>query len=591
MSKLADNLWEIVKGDLLSKWTKDVNPKKPLPEYPRPQFVRKEWFNLNGLWDYAILPKQELFVRKFDGKILVPFPIESALSGVKEKLKPNQKLWYRRFFSIPDSWGNKEVLLNFGAVDWETTVWINDLQIGSHKGGYTPFSFNITEYLNEGENEIIISVWDPTNKGYQERGKQTLRPFLAFYSAVSGIWQTVWLESVPKSRMANVKITPDVDHDCIELLFYGTNVPKQDNIEISIKKGKKEITSEICKINDSICLKIPNPKLWSCDHPFLYDISFRISRKNKIVDEVNSYFGMRKISIKKDSKNIPRIALNDEILFQYGTLDQGYFPDGLYTAPTDAALRYDIEITKELGFNMIRKHVKVEPARWYYHCDKLGIPVWQDMPNGGSIFSGSFGLLTAGKCVLPFGRIKEENRINYLQELREMILFLYNSPSVICWIPFNEGWGQFKTAEVVDSIKRLDSSRLINNASGGVDKGLGDIKDIHRYPGPKIPKIEEERAAVLGEFGGLAFFMEKNTWDMKFKWGYRKCQFKEELKNKYVDLITKLKELKSKGLAAAVYTQITDIEGEINGLLTYDRKKIKIHKSSLRKINKKLINS
>ncbi|MHA1380406.1 MAG: glycoside hydrolase family 2 protein [Candidatus Helarchaeota archaeon] len=568
-----NDAWKPAKARLMTRWAKKVTPNSVLPEYPRPQLKRKEWKSLNGLWDYAIRPKKNKSINSFDGKILVPFPVESALSGVMKKLNHKNKLWYRCNFSIPDSWRGKKLILHFGAVDWEATVYINGRKVGVHKGGFVPFSFDITEFLRDGDNELRVVVWDPTNKGSQERGKQSLRPWLIYYTAISGIWQTVWLEPVNKTYIEYLKIIPDIDEEILNLKINVKNTQPNDIIQISIKDEDYEILSIVGKANENLRIKIPNCKLWSPELPFLYDLIIKLEQQNLIVDEVKSYFGLRKIALRKDKTGIVRIELNNKPIFQYGTLDQGYWPDGLYTAPTDEALKYDIEITKKLGFNMIRKHVKVEPLRWYYFCDKLGMLVWQDMPNGGKFF-------LRGK----------ESKKNYYIELESMLHNLYNSPSIVVWVPFNEGWGQFDTKKVVQWIKNYDPSRLIDNASGWFDKKVGDIRDIHVYPEPKLPKPDKKRAAVIGEFGGLGLKVENHVWKKKMMWSYKKSPKPEELAEKYAKLISKLKPLIKNGLCAAVYTQITDVEGEINGLLTYDREKIKIDESTLQELNLGLFN-
>ncbi|MHA1309474.1 MAG: glycoside hydrolase family 2 protein [Candidatus Helarchaeota archaeon] len=574
----SQEIWHPIKDKIVTRWVQDVSPKNPLPEYPRPQLRRNEWINLNGLWDYAIRPKKDNEIPKsFDGKILVPFPIESALSGVKKRLTPKNKLWYRRFFTIPESWNGKKILLHFGAIDWESTIWINGKRIGDHRGGYIPFSFEISEFINNNENELIVSVWDPTGKSCQERGKQLLRSFMIFYTPISGIWQTVWLEPISTTFITSLKITPNIDEENLNIEIMVQNPNPQDFIFIQILDKKREIVSKTIEINKSFILDIPSPNLWSPDSPFLYDLNISILRNNEQIDSIESYFGMRKISIGKDNNGIPRILLNNKEIFQYGVLDQGYWPDGLYTAPTDSALKYDIEIAKELGFNMIRKHVKIEPSRWYYHCDKIGMLVWQDMPNGG-------------KSLFFIG--KKRNKVckkNYYKDLKSMIEILYNFPSVIVWIPFNEGWGQFETKKVVNYIKKHDLSRLIDNASGWFDKKVGDIHDIHKYVGPKCPKIENHRVAVLGEFGGLGLKINNHLWKKKkHSFSYSKLSDQNKLVIKYTELINRLKPLINKGLCAAIYTQITDVEGEINGLLTYDREIIKIDIEKLKKLNTSL---
>ena len=583
-----DIKWEPVKGNLLTRWSKEVNPEQPLPEYPRPQLNREEWLNLNGLWDYSIRPKEEEMITSFDGKILVPFPLESALSGVKSKLRGNQRLWYQRKFSIPSQWKNKNILLHFGAVDWETRIWINDKEVGSHKGGYTSFSFEISEYVKyDGENRLVVSVWDPTDKGGQGRGKQVLRPFAIWYTAVSGIWQTVWLEPVSNIHVESIKVEPDIENKLIKISLAIQNHQNVEKIYIEVKEEDNIISSVKEGTNKTFSIPIPSPKLWSPENPFLYDLIITLKKENTIVDKIESYFGMRKISLGKEHNGIRQILLNNKEIFQYGTLDQGWWPDGLYTAPTDNALKYDIEITKKLGFNLIRKHVKVEPARWYYHCDKVGILVWQDMPNGGK-WIASGGDQAGRMNIENFKETREvSDQADYYNELIQMVKMLFNHPSIIMWVPFNEGWGQFRTKEVCEKIRTLDSLRLINAASGWFDFGVGDICDRHSYPSPFMPNNTEfkSRPYVVGEFGGLGLEIENHMWKIRNKFVYRNFQDAFKLMKRYSRLISQLKKLISKGLCAAIYTQTTDVEGEVNGLLTYDRELIKMNEDKVRDLN------
>jgi beta-galactosidase/beta-glucuronidase len=587
MKNTKDFHWEPIEDQIMTRWSRDVLPEEPLPEYPRPQFKRNEWLNLNGLWEYAIRPKEENHVDSYDGKILVPFPIESALSGVKKKLRPKQKLWYRRTFTIPDKWHSKKVLLHFGAVDWEATVWVNKNKLGTHQGGYTPFSFEISEFIDfNQENELVVEIWDPTDRGGQERGKQVLRPMAIWYTAVSGIWQTVWLEPVPKTYVKNFKLIPNIDKELL-LVSLDVHKPSLECVaRMEVRDGSTTILSVRRKIDDVIILNIPSPKLWSPDSPILYDLTIKIEQDNEVIDEVETYFGMRKISLSNEENGMKTIKLNNEKIFQYGTLDQGYWPDGLYTAPTDEALRYDIQITKELGFNLIRKHVKVEPARWYYHCDKIGILVWQDMPNGGVNY-----MTGLPPNINEYKDLREEHtKKNYYKELKSMILSLFNSPCIITWVPFNEGWGQFDTEKVTRLIKKMDPSRLVNAASGWFDFGVGDIFDQHSYPNPIMPNVNKigSRAAVVGEFGGLGLEVENHMWNIKNKFVYRNLPDNQKLLKKYENLISKLKKLIEKGLSSAIYTQTTDVEGEVNGLLTYDREILKMDKEGLRELNRSL---
>lgn len=591
--------WKPAEGPLMTRWAKDVSPDNVLPEYPRPQMVRKEWRNLNGLWDYAIRPKGEGKPGKWDGKILVPFAAESALSGVMKPVGPDNRLWYRRTFRIPEKWKGQRVLLNFGAVDWETTVWINGKKAGSHRGGFDPFSFDLTDSLAKtGEQEIVVSVWDPTDAGTQPRGKQVAKPGGIFYTAVTGIWQTVWMEPVSEAHVQSLKIVPDLDASTIHLTAKLTTHEPGDVVRVSIVDGDQEVFSGWGTPAPVRTFDILHAKQWSPDSPSIYGLKVQLIRNwrevergeridavGDVVDEVTSYFAMRKIALQKDDHGVQRIHLNNKPLFQWGPLDQGWWPDGLYTAPTDEALKYDIEITKKLGFNMIRKHVKVEPARWYHHCDRLGMLVWQDMPNGDQQAPWDPNGTHDGKEITRTPESAEQ----YDLELKAMIDALQNHPSIVMWVPFNEAWGQFDTVRVSNWIKHYDPTRLVNPASGGNDFPVGDVKDLHRYPGPGAPKPDGERAIVLGEFGGLGLPVEGHTWQSKDNWGYRTFTDPAELAGAYGNLMTRLRRLIDEpGLAAAVYTQTTDVEGEVNGLLTYDRAVIKIPEDQLRDLHVRL---
>jgi len=567
--------WKPAKGPLMTRWAKDVSPDKVHPEYPRPQMVRKDWLNLNGLWEYAIRLKDEPKPATFDGQILVPFPAESALSGVMRRVGEENRLWYRRTFEIPSEWTGKRILLHFGAVDWQATVWVNGRKVGDHHGGYDPFTFDITEALNNnGSQELIVSVWDPTDAGSQPRGKQVRQPRGIWYTAVTGIWQTVWLEPVPIASIERLEITPDVDSGLLTLIVQARGVNMETHLDdkfgvrVIALDGEKQITESTGHLGSPIRLKIPNPKLWSPDSPFLYDLRITLMRESNNIDQVGSYFGMRKISLAKDKNGVTRLFLNNTTLFMFGPLDQGFWPDGLYSAPADEALRYDIEVLKQLGCNMMRKHVKVEPARLYYWCDKLGLMVWQDMPNGNNK--------------------SDADKKQFELELTHVIEALRNHPSIIMWVPFNEGWGQHDTPRLVDLIKRLDPTRLVNNASGWKDAGVGDVHDIHKYPGPATPPTEEARAAVLGEFGGLGLPIKGYTWQDEKNWGYRTYKTREELTDAYVALIENLRPLIGGGLSAAVYTQTTDVEIEVNGLMTYDRAMIKMDADRAAAANRRL---
>lgn len=572
--------WEPKRARVMTRWAADVDPQNVLPEYPRPQLRRDNWQNLNGLWDYAIAPRDAAQPQQFAGQILVPFPVESALSGVMQRVGKDNLLWYRRSFELPAGWADQRVLLHFGAVDWETTVYVNGKQVGTHQGGYDPFTFDITDAINRnGSNEIVVSVWDPTTDGDQPHGKQHNNPHSIWYTPVTGIWQTVWLEPVPQSYIGSLRIEPDFDRSLVRVTANVQGAQAGEQVAITVSAEGQQVAQATGAANQPIEIPIQNPRHWSPDSPFLYDLSVSLARGDQAVDAVDSYFGLRKIALGKDEQGINRILLNDKFIFQYGPLDQGYWPDGLYTAPTDAALLYDLEITKELGFNMTRKHIKVEPARWYYHCDRLGLLVWQDMP------SGDTDARREGDEMI---RTEESARM-YERELKAMIDTLYNHPSIIMWIPFNEGWGQFETVRITNWVKEYDPSRLVNNASGWWDHGAGDLIDFHVYPGPASPTPTDQRAAVLGEFGGLGLAIPGKTWQDEGNWGYRSYETSEALGEAYLSLLDRLRLLiGNPGLSAAVYTQIVDVEGEINGLLTYDREMIKFDPKRIAEATRKL---
>ena len=569
--------WQPAKGPLMTRWATQVSPEKVHSEYPRPQMVRKNWQNLNGLWDYAIVPKDRQQPDTFDGQILVPFPVESALSGVMKPVGEENRLWYKRTFEISAKWKGQRVLLHFGAVDFDTTVWVNGTKVGIHRGGYDPFTFDITDALNDaGQQEVVLSVWDPTNAGTQPRGKQVKKPGGIWYTAVTGIWQTAWVEPVPEVYIKWIKIVPDIDSESVCITVASTD-PAGYSVEVEAKDGWFTKAKKKGMAGEEIVLNMNNPKLWSPDSPFLYDLKVTLKNsKGKKVDAVSSYFGMRKIEVRKDEKGINRLFLNNESLFQFGPLDQGWWPDGLYTAPTDDALKYDIEVLKKLGCNMLRKHVKIEPARLYYWCDKLGLMVWQDMPSGDKYIGGRD----------PDIERSPESARQFEAELKAMITTFYNHPSIIMWVPYNEGWGQWDTPRIVDLIKKLDPTRLVNNTSGWSDRGVGDVHDIHSYPGPAAPPVEEKRAAVLGEFGGLGLPVKGHTWQDEKNWGYRSYETREELTDAYVALIDNLRSLIGDGLCAAVYTQTTDVEIECNGWMTYDRAMIKMNPKKAAAANK-----
>jgi len=579
-TEMPDLDWQPVEERIMTRWAKDVSPANVHPDYPRPQMIRKDWMGLNGLWEYAIRPEAESVPGQYDGPILVPFPVESALSGVQELVEKEKRLWYRRTFNTPKEWSKKRILLHFEAVDWEATVWINGQKLGIHRGGYDPFSFDISDFLKKrGSQEIVLSVWDPVNEGFQPRGKQVKKPRGIWYTSVTGIWRTVWLEPVNQMHIQSFKISPDIDTQ--EVRISASCADKALDYRTEIEVREEGIVKGIGQgmAGEEISIPIENPRMWSPDSPFLYDLTIVLKdSEDSEIDRVDSYFGMRKISLGKDDEGVTRLFLNNKPLFMIGPLDQGWWPDGLYTAPTDEALRYDLETTKKLGMNMLRKHVKIEPRRFYYWCDKLGVLVWQDMPNGDAHI---------GKQAEDIIRSPESAQ-QFELELESMIQTLFNHPCIVMWIPFNEGWGQYDTAHIVDKIKELDPSRLVDNASGWADRGAGDVHDIHSYPGPDAPPNEPGRAAVLGEFGGLGLPIKGHTWQDEKNWGYRSFENPEELTNAYTELIDKLNVLIEDGLSAAVYTQITDVEIEVNGLMTYDRAIIKMDPERLAEINKAL---
>ncbi|MDR3619128.1 MAG: glycoside hydrolase family 2 TIM barrel-domain containing protein [Paludisphaera borealis] len=546
--------WHPVKGTLQTRWAAQVDPAKALDEYPRPQMVRPSWMKLNGLWQYAIQSNRDGRPAVYEGNILVPFPVESSLSGVKRSVSPDQRLWYRRTFSLPKPPADTRYLLHFGAVDWHATVYVNGDKVGEHKGGFDPFSFDVTDFLDPEKRpqEIIVSVWDPTDSASQPRGKQVLKPEGIWYTANTGIWQTVWLEPVPTRHVESLKIVPDVDAGEVRITPRLSGADSETTVTVTVLEIGKTVGETTGRAGSTLTIKVPDAKLWSPDRPFLYDLRVAI----KGGDQVHSYFGMRKIALAKDAAGVNRLFLNNQPLFQAGPLDQGWWPDGLYTAPTDEALKYDLEITKQLGFNMVRKHVKVEPARWYRHCDTMGLLVWQDMPSADNK--------------------DEASHAQFAAEWERIIDALHNHPSVVMWVPFNEGWGQHDTPRVVEWTKKHDPTRLVNNASGWTDKGVGDVNDMHNYPGPGMPPVEAARAAVLGEFGGLGLPLAGHLWVDKNNWGYKTFPNQAELTKAYIDLNERLRGLAALGLGASVYTQTTDVEIEVNGLMTYDRAVLKV---------------
>jgi len=580
--------WSPVGDKIKTQWAEKVDPSNPLPEYPRPILVREQWQNLNGLWNYSILPFGSPIPTTFDGKILVPFPVESSLSGVQKTVGEENELWYNRMFTIPSTWKGKKVQLNFGAIDWKADIWINDIKIGTHKGGYTPFSIDITPYINKGnEQKLIIRIWDPSNKGFQPRGKQVTKPSGIWYTSVTGIWQTVWMEPVGDNFISRIKTNTNIDRNSVSVTAIPNQLSDNDLVEVKVLDKGKILASGKSASGQEVLLGIANPNLWSPESPYLYDLEVTLLHNGQVIDKVKSYFGMRKISTKRDANGIVRIQLNNKDYFGFGPLDQGWWPDGLYTAPTDEALKFDIIKTKDFGFNLIRKHVKVEPARWYYHCDKEGILVWQDMPSGDGWAGWETESYYTGNELVRTPESEDE----YKTEWKSIIDNLYSNPCVVTWVPFNEAWGQFKTVEIAEWTKSYDPSRLVNSASGGNFFPIGDILDIHNYPEPKMTLYDGNRVCVLGEYGGLGLVVENHLWVKDRNWGYVQYKTSEETTNAYIDLAEKLKRLISSGFSAAIYTQTTDVEIEVNGLMTYDRKVIKLDEQRIRKVNQEVIKS
>ncbi len=578
--------WKPAGDRIKTEWATRIDPKAPLPEYPRPQMVRDAWQNLNGLWDYALKPAGSNVPSSFDGKILVPYPVESSLSGVMKTVGEKQELWYHRTFNIPAGWKGKDLLLHFGAVDWKADVWVNDVKVGSHVGGYTPFSFDITPWISKtGDQKLVVRVWDPTDKGYQPRGKQVADPRGIWYTAVTGIWQTVWIEPVSKAHLRSLRITPNIDGGNLTVSGQSEGIRPGDLVEVKVfDEGVLKGTGRAAA-GEEVLVPVPDAKLWSPERPFLYDLEVSLVRDGSAVDMVKSYAGMRKISTKADANGVWRMQLNNKDYFQFGPLDQGWWPDGLYTAPTDEALKFDIVQTKAFGFNMIRKHVKVEPARWYYHCDKEGILVWQDMPSGDRNPRWEQRNYFAGQELVRSVASEE----NFHREWKEIMDLCISNPSVVTWVPFNEAWGQFKTAEVTDRTKTYDPSRLVNPASGGNHYDVGDMLDMHHYPDPVMGLYDSKRVNVLGEYGGIGLALEDHLWEKNRNWGYVQYKTSGEVTDKYVEYTQKLKSLIPFGYAAAVYTQTTDVEIEVNGLMTYDRKKMKLDVERVRKANEAVI--
>jgi Glycosyl hydrolases family 2, sugar binding domain/Glycosyl hydrolases family 2, TIM barrel domain len=621
--------WRPAPVTLMTDWGANVAPENAWLEYPRPQFTRERWQNLNGLWEYAVTAKTAPPPIEFDGQILVPFALEAALSGVGKTLQPTERLWYRRYFTVPIAWDGQRILLHFGAVDYECVVWVNGGLVDAHKGGFDSFSFDVTPFLKNGANELIVAVTDPSDTGEQPRGKQQLKPQGIWYTPVSGIWQTVWLEPVPSGLyLAELRLTPDLDARGLRVVGLTNEAIGDDTyaVRLTATANGRTAASTIVRVNREGLLKIPDARLWSPADPFLYDLKAELVRvknpwpvqtgqgqpggnerrnephqrfgmmerelyskaevEGEPLDIVGSYFGMRKVTIGPGPVSGQRaILLNGQPIFQHGPLDQGWWPDGLHTPPSDEAIRWEIEWLRQAGFNMLRKHIKVEPARYYYHCDKLGMLVWQDMPSGFNQALRNHPPDRGEPVRLSVSREQHE------LELRRMLGRLHNSPSIVTWVVFNEGWGQYETRAMAQWVKAIDRSRLVNANSGWLDMGEGDLYDVHTYDEtPLTPKRQWNRAVVLGEYGGVGWPIQGHLWNPQMRnWRYQTYQdqtaYMNALRIKMEALVPMKQNL---GLSAAVYTQTTDVEGEVNGFMTYDRKFIKAEPAVLRELNEPL---
>lgn len=563
---------------LPTNWSRSFDREHPLPEYPRPQFVRESYLNLNGTWNYAI-KKSSALPREFLAQITVPFSPETELSGVCRVLKPDEYIFYEKTFTLPEGFNKGRVFINFGAVDQIAEVYLNGKRVGGHIGGYTPFTIELTDAINEtDENQLIVAVQDFSDTKYYSKGKQKLNRGGIWYSPQSGIWQSVWLESTPVEYLESVKITPDYDNESVRFEYFGT-----DSVEVMIYDGGNLIADTTDKV-----VKLPDFKPWSPESPFLYNVVFKACG-----EKIKSYFGMRKFSTGVDSRGVKRLFLNNKPYFHNGLLDQGYYSDGYLTPPDYAAMENDIRFVKEAGFNMLRKHIKIEPLMYYHYCDVNGILVWQDMVNGG----GEYGLETS---VIPFVGVKlddrnyklfhrtdKEGRDLYYKEMEDTVKLLYNCPCIAVWVPFNEGWGQFDSAKAYSKIKELDATRIVDTTSGWHDLGNSDVISKHIYFTP-IKVKKGNRPYVLSEFGGYSMKIEGHTFNNKM-FGYKIFKSKSSLTNAYKHLYNRviIPQIKD-GLCAAVYTQLTDVEDELNGLLTYDRKACKIDINVLKEINERV---
>lgn len=599
--------WAPVGENIKTRWASQVSPENARSEYPRPQMVRPEWKCLNGLWDYAITAKDQQVMPEAEGQILVPFCVESSLSGVGRRVSGEQLLWYKRTIEKPQEWDSKKVLLHFDAVDWSADVFVNGELVGQHTGGFTAFSYDVTAALEQGPAELVVKVWDPTDDPAYSipRGKQVSDPKGIWYTPVTGIWQSVWMEAVStEAHVVDYNVVTSIDGTIVvtpvlegakegDLVKVDVLRPRVGYNPESPALGLFKKASARVAAGESATMKVRRPKLWSPDRPYLYGLRISVIRDGKVVDKVDAYTAIREISQKADEAGVKRLALNDGILFQFGPLDQGWWPDGLYTAPTAEAMAFDIEKTKELGFNMIRKHIKVEPSRWYYDCDRLGMMIWQDMPCIGcyverSDWAQGEDCYGAGS---DYWALNDQNKSNYYKEWTEIVAQLAKFQSIVVWVPFNEAWGQFDTKTVADYTKALDPTRLVNAASGGNwIEGAGDILDTHTYPHPRMRILDDNMVNVLGEYGGIGYPVEGHLWEIGRKWGYIQFESTDDVTDMYVTYANGLVDIKQLDkCAAAVYTQTTDVEGEVNGFYTYDREMLKMDLARVREANRMVI--
>ncbi len=574
---------------LTTTWGEKIDEEHIWQEYPRPQLQREHFQMLHGEWDYAIVPQSEEYCFESQGKILVPFSPEAYLSGVGRQLQPNEYLWYQRVLTFTkEECQRKEkkehCILHFDAVDQQAVVYVNDIEVAKHYGGYLPFEMDITEFVSENPCTLQVRVQDDSDTSYHTRGKQTLKRGGMFYTAQSGIWQSVWYEWVPENYVKRLKITPDYDSACVKIQIDSTT--RFDTLQINLED--KEAQYEVLEVSEDgkqqLVLKFTDGKFksWSPEEPYLYGFTLKADR-----DEIRSYFAMRSFTVEKDAKGIPRFCLNHKPYFLNGLLDQGYWPDGLMTAPCDEAFIYDIELAKKTGFNMIRKHIKIEPLRWYYHCDRLGIIVWQDMVNGGTTYNMMWacymptGLPFLGRVIKDnlygiFARKSEEGRRLWEEECKGTVEHLYNVPSISTWVPFNEAWGQFDAVRVAEDVKSQDPTRTVDHASGWFDQKAGDFNSVHNYFRKLKVEKDEKRAFIISEYGGYACHISGHS-SVERIFGYKKFDTLEGLSNAYHELYEgQVLPLVEKGLSGVVYTQLSDVEEEVNGLVTYDRKVVKI---------------